>query len=128
MEEKEAKHRSLAVQMVETMKFKSSAARRRKRSWKRGWKDPRHGPKFSLEIGSDVSGSVKKSVQSFCLFLLKAPLSELVLQEMTSFIPNESALLKLDGSQPRELLEREKAIELMEKYIGAVLKKDKKTA
>ena len=104
------------------------SSRRRKRSWKRGWKDPRHGPKFSLEIGSDVSGSVKKSVQSFCLFLLKAPLSELVLQEMTSFIPDASALLKLDGSQPRELLEREKAIELMEKYIGALLKKDKKTA
>ena len=55
----------------------------------------------------------------------KPPLSELVLQEMTSFIPNASALLKLDGSQPRELLEREKAIELMEKYIEAVLKKDK---
>ena len=71
---------------------------------------------------------MKKSVQSFCLFLLKAPLSELVLQEMPSFIPDASALLKLDGSQPRELLEREKAIELMEKYIGAVLKKDKKTA
>ena len=60
------------------------------------------------------------------LCLLKAlRLSELVLQEMTSFIPNESALLKLDGSQTRELLEREEAIELMEMYIAAVLKKDK---
>ncbi len=60
------------------------------------------------------------------LCLLKAlRRSELVLQEMTSFIPNESALLKLDGSQTRELLEREEAIELMEMYIAAVLKKDK---